>query len=185
MLDQNAVIEQLRTSIDAFIAFSFHPFFSVVGCISTCIMLLGSVISIILFFRGILPIWYRLGVGLSKRKIAIFATNECDNIAEFVLRSNLFPRKNIIRVGSNNITIASDSNATLYLVYWPEFCDNIQRVIDMKAYSTALIVYAPHSGGPIPRDILERIDREPNSIVVQFRGRLLNDILTSIITTSI
>jgi len=53
----------------------------------------------------------------------------------------------------------------------------------MKNLETALIVYAPQSEGFIDKPMMERISNERNAIVVNLRGRLLNDILVSMITT--
>jgi hypothetical protein len=49
---------------------------------------------------------------------------------------------------------------------------------------TALIVYSPQGADKIDQASLKKIDNEPNSVIVNFRGRLLNDIFTSVITTS-
>ena len=60
----------------------------------------------------------------------------------------------------------------------------IDNILKIKDDSDALIIYAPQEEGLIDRSILEKINLERNSIVVNFRGRLLNDILTCMITTS-
>jgi hypothetical protein len=49
---------------------------AVVGIIETLILLIGIVYAISLWARGILPAVLRLGNGLAKRKIAIFAKND-------------------------------------------------------------------------------------------------------------
>jgi len=55
----------------------------------------------------------------------------------------------------------------------------------MKKDSTPLIVYAPQNEGRIePQEVIDEINQHRNSVIVNFRGRLLNDILTSMITTS-
>ena len=53
-----------------------------------------------------------------------------------------------------------------------------------KNDSTALIVYAPVEFGDIPQKRMRQIGERRNVTVTNFRGRLLNDIVVSMITTS-
>jgi hypothetical protein len=72
----------------------------------------------------------------------------------------------------------------MMIVYYPEFKNYILDIISLKNDSDSLIVYAPSSGGRIDSEILDAINAQRNSIIVNMRGRLLNDILTSMITTN-
>lgn len=45
-------------------------------------------------------------------------------------------------------------------------------------------MYAPHEHGQIPREVIVAIEQKRDVIVNNFRGRLLNDIVVSMITTS-
>ncbi len=76
--------------------------------------------------------------------------------------------------------------ATLFLVFWPDWQDDIQEILNKKDDGVALIVYAPPdpNTGQIPRDKTALLDSYRNTILVNFRGRLLNDIVASMITTS-
>jgi len=49
---------------------------------------------------------------------------------------------------------------------------------------TALIIYAPQELGFISKESMAKLNQKRNVMVTNFRGRLLNDITTSIITTS-
>jgi len=168
----------------AVVSFFNHPFFVVVGGSATLIMVIGFIYTVWLVIRGLVPVWIRLGIGLSKRKIAIFATSECENLVELIEKSKLFPPRNIVCIGLDSISKANDEKCTIYLVCWNDFKSHMERILSIKAYSTALIVYAPHKGGDVDKLTMDRINEEPNSTIVRFRGRLLNDILTSILTTS-
>jgi hypothetical protein len=68
-------------------------------------------------------------------------------------------------------------------VHWKSFEEEIGKILEMKNDSTALVVYAPTNEGRIENALMERINNERNSIVVNLRGRLLNDVLVSMITT--
>jgi hypothetical protein len=158
-----------------------HPVFIVLGGISTLITLVAVLYGIYLFVRGIFPVWFRLGTGLSKRKIAIFAEKEFDDLRDMLVESGLFQKENVIKIEKQSIKKAQ--RMTLFLMHWKSFEGEIEKILEMKKLETALIVYAPQSEGFIDKPMMERISQERNSIVVNLRGRLLNDILVSMITT--
>lgn len=57
------------------------------------------------------------------------------------------------------------------------------QIMQYKKNTTNMVVYAPHRDGKIPDDLFPKINELPHTIVVNFRGRLLNDILTAMMTT--
>jgi hypothetical protein len=72
---------------------------AVVSVIEIVILLIGIAYAISLWARGILPAILRLGNGLAKRKIALFAKN--DNLASLkhlLTDSKLFREKNICEI---------------------------------------------------------------------------------------
>jgi len=144
--------------------------------------MLGVLYGIYLFFKGLLPVWYRLGMGLAKRKIAVYATNEFNDLKGLLIDSNLFTPKNIIQIDENSIKKAE--TATLLLVHWKPFEIHIDDILKIKKDSDALIIYAPQNEGRIDDETLAKINSHRNAIIVNLRGRLLNDIFTSMITTS-
>ena len=164
------------------IRFFDHPFFIIMGGVTTFIMIFGFLYTIYLVGKGVLPVWYRLGMGLSKRKIAIFADNEFDNLKDILVDSKIFESKNIIKIDKQSIKKAA--SITLLLVHWKCFESKFDEILNIKNDSDALIIYAPTAEGPIDKNNLEKINLHRNSITVNFKGRLLNDILTCMITTS-
>jgi hypothetical protein len=165
------------------ITFFDSPFFVVVGGLATIAMIAGSVYTAYLVITGILPVWYRLGIGLSKRKIAIFASSEFESLKSMLVDSKIFASKNIIQININDIVKAEKES--IFLVHWKDYKDKMGEIIKIKKDSTALVVYAPQSEGRIEDPtVLDSINSHRNSIIVNFRGRLLNDILVSLITTS-
>lgn len=66
---------------------------------------------------------------------------------------------------------------------WESCNDNIEQVfVARKSDKTAVIISA--NSGAIPRETMPLIANKSNTVVVNFKGRLLNDILNSLITTS-
>ncbi len=158
-----------------------HPFFIVLGGISTLVTLIAIAFAVYLFIKGIFPVWLRLGMGLSRRKIAVFAEKEFDGLKSMLVDSGVFHKANVIKINKGAIKKAEE--ITLFLVHWKCFEAEIDDILRMKKDSTALIVYAPQSEGFIDQASLGKINQERNSIVVNLRGRLLNDVLLSMITT--
>lgn len=162
------------------INFFNHPFFSIVGGIATIAMTAGFCYTVILVLKGVFPVWYRLGIGLSKRQIAVFAENEYTSLESMLIDSKIFYKT--IKINKNEIKKAEKE--TIFLVHWSEFKDEINEILTIKKDSTPLIIYAPTKEGSIDNENMDKINTHRNSVVVNFRGRLLNDIFTSLITTS-
>lgn len=166
--------------METIINFFNHPFFIIVGGVATILMIVGFCYTAFLVIKGVLPVWYRLGIGLSKRKISIFAKDEYQSLSDMITASKIFTTT--IQINKNDIRKAEKE--TVYLVHWKEFQDKIDDIMSIKKDSTPLIIYAPTQEGRIDDENMNKINSHRNSVVVNFRGRLLNDILTSLITTS-
>lgn len=164
------------------IDFFNHPFFIIIGGISTFVVIISLMYIIFLTIKGVFPVWYRLGIGLSKRKIAIFAEEEFNSLKDILVDSKIFYDKNIVKIDKRSIKKAD--SISLLLIHWKCFENEIEDILEIKKDSDALIIYAPQDEGFIEREKLNKLNLQRNVIIVNFRGRLLNDILTSMITTS-
>ncbi|MCF8054371.1 MAG: hypothetical protein K9K75_04035 [Deltaproteobacteria bacterium] len=157
---------------------------AIVGIIETIVLILGIGYAGFLWFRGILPAVLRLGNGLTKRKIAIFAKGDNVNSLKSLLSdSGLFREKNVFEITQKG-DLGKAEKASVYLVYWHDWSADIEKILDMKPDSCALIIYAPYDKGRIPDEQMKNLDGKRHSAVTNFRGRLLNDIVTAMITTS-
>jgi hypothetical protein len=156
-----------------------------VGRVTAVIFLVTLALGIYAWLKGILPALWRLGNGFSKRKIAIFAKGDTlIGLKGLLLDTKLFSEKNIIDVSSNN-DFGRAERATLFLVSWHDWQqDQIDEILRAKKDTTALIVYAPQDLGFIPKDKMKELDSKRNVTVANLRGRLLNDIVVSLMTTS-
>lgn len=133
--------------------------------------------------RGLFPALFRLGHGLWRRKIAVVAEGDTlSNLETLIKDSRLFNKKNIIRVAGSG-EYEAISRASVILVYWADAAATIDDVLAHKREDTALIIYAPYKDGPIPIDVMEKLETRKHVVVNNFRGRLMNDIVTSMITT--
>ena len=151
--------------------------------VTVFIVVAGLIWGLILWARGVLPAIIRLGNGLAKRRIAIFAKGDnLSSLKSLLADSNLFNEKNICEI-SKVEDIGRAEQASVYLVYWQDWTDEYKKILDKKPDGCALIIYAPTSGGRIPDGDMHELDTKRNATVTNFRGRLLNDIVTAMITT--
>ncbi|MCG8342673.1 MAG: hypothetical protein MI684_07535 [Chlorobiales bacterium] len=167
--------------MDQVISFFSHPFFILFSGMSTVIVIVTMLYSIVLVSKGVFPVLWRLGYGLSKRKIAVFADGRFDDLKAMLVDSRLFREKNILRIDKGSIKKARD--ISLLLVHWQVSKDFFEEILAMINDGDALIIYAPQNEGRIDDAGRDAINRNRNAIIVNFRGRLLNDVLTSMITT--
>lgn len=171
--------------------FSGYPFLVNTLYVVNLILLILGIISIggilyaiYLWFTGILSVLIRLGYGLSVRKIAIFARGDnFSSLKSLLLDSGIIKEKNIFHVGTGD-DLGRAETATMYLVSWADWKLEIEQILEMKRDKCALIVYAPYNDGRIPDEMMIKLDAKRHTTVTNFRGRLLNDIVSSMITTS-
>jgi len=169
-------------NFDSIVCFFNHPFFIVVRGITSILIIAGFCYTGYLVIKGVLPVWYRLGLGLSKRRIAVFGSIEnFESIKNTLSDSKIFKEENVVHISADNIDKAKDE--TIFLVDWQTFGDKIEQVFSArKNHQTPIIIYAKPTS--VPQDKMNDIGNRANTVVVNFRGRLLNDLLTSLITTS-
>jgi len=149
--------------------------FIALGGFTTLMFTIGAV-------RGIMPVLWRLGKSLHNRKIALYTDSNGLSLKTMLTDSKLFKEKNIHIIGNEEISKGLDYS--MMIVYYPDFKETIKEIIIQKKDEDSLIVYAPRSEGDIESEVLNAINKERNSIIVNMRGRLLNDVLTAMITTN-
>ncbi len=162
---------------------TFIKILNVVGYVTTLIVIIAFFAGIYKWVTGISPALWRLGKGLASRKIAVVAdVDGFTSLKSLLIDSNLFKERNIIQITTRELKKAA--NYTLLLLHWKSVSPHLNTILSDKKDETALLIYAPQEEGLISREDLGRINQHRNVIVVNFRGRLLNDIVTSLITTS-
>jgi len=159
-----------------------HPVFIISGGLTVCFATIGLFYRIGCMIFGISPIVFRIGRALWKRKIAIIGDlNSYSKLGDSLKDSHIFQKNNIMHIPLNNIDKCKD--CTVFIVDWGSAKGNIDQILDYrKNHHTSVIIYA--EPGSITQDKMLDIANRANTIVVNFRGRLLNDLLNSMVTTS-
>jgi hypothetical protein len=155
-----------------------------IGRVTTALFVIGLLVGIYGWSRGIIPAMIRLGNGFAKRKMAIFAKGDhFTSLRDLLVDSKLFKAKNIVQVSSKS-DFGRAEQSTLYLVFWPDWQNELTEILQSKKDGHAFIVYAPQESGFIPKQQMSDLSSQRNVMITNFRGRLLNDIVVSMITTS-
>jgi hypothetical protein len=157
-----------------------------IGLATTAIAVLGFFGVVLGWILGISPLLYRLGLGRWLRKITIVATSEeYASLKADMVDSGVFRDKNINHISKQDLSKVKD--AGLLLVHYGSFDEKqIKIIISNKKSEAGMVVYFPgfSQTNRIPDDIAKLINNEPHTVLVNFRGRLINDVLTTLLSTS-
>ena len=174
--------------MEAIINFFNHPFFIIFGGISVTLVIVGILLNLIFWILGIAPLLWRLGYGRWVRKIAIVANTEVyNNLKKDLVDSGIFRAGKICPITDQSLSDVKDHY--LLLVHYQSFTEeNIKTILANKKSKAGMIFYypefSPQEGQQISNEIRNEISNSSNTTIVNFRGRLLNDIVTTLITTS-
>jgi hypothetical protein len=159
-----------------------NPFFSIVGGLTTLLAVVCLLYKITCSVLGISPLVFRMGKALWRRKIAIIGNEQAySSLKECISDSRIFHDKNIIHILLDNLDKVKEQS--LLLVDWESSGDQVDQIFQSrKSHKTAVIIFA--KAGSIPPEKMSEVANKSNTVVVNAKGRLLNDILTSLITTS-
>lgn len=161
--------------------------FTVLDSISratTLALIVAAGYGAVLWARGIAPVLLRLGNGLSRRRVALFARGDMlTSLGSLLDDSKLFRRGKVVPI-SLPLDLGKAEGTSLFVMAWHDWKEELPQILARKRDGTALIVYAPQELGFIPPADLAKLNSHRNVVVCNFRGRLMNDIVVSMITTS-
>ncbi|MCA9358784.1 hypothetical protein KC926_01105 [Candidatus Kaiserbacteria bacterium] len=155
-----------------------------IGWVTAFLVLCSIVAAIIAWFLGILRPLYRLGLGLSRKRITIIANSEdSESLTNLIRNSKIFSDSRIRRICSRED--AEDiriSDVVLYKYSGSPF--TLREVLEKKDPNASIVVYAKPMEIKDPADWL-LMDEFRNVSVCNLKGRLLNDLLTLMMTTKL
>jgi hypothetical protein len=129
-------------------------------------------------------VFVRLGKNIIRKEIIIVAdSTNYDSLKTMFIDSGIFKDKNIKQGHIDSIDKYAESN---FLILHYNFCkEHIDTILNKKKDSATLIVYAPSKDGQILPNEYNLINEKRNTIIVNLRGRLLNDLLVSFMTNNL
>jgi len=162
-------------------------FIDIVGIFTTVVAILIFIWVIISWIIGAYPIFYRIGFGRWSRKITIAANSEMYNTLKTdLVDTGIFREKNISPQITNQ-SFSKIKKASLVLIHYQSFTeDEIKTILSYKQAHSGFVFYFPEFSQPdniIPKEMMKAINNEQFSTIVNMRGRLMNDIVTTLLST--
>ncbi len=165
-----------------------------INTILTIIINLEKVLALLLTIGGLYVALFRvldrLGTGLQSRKISIIA-----DAAEYTLLkkdlkdTGIFREDNVHRLKPETLDTPekaaaelSDESLLIFIYTAPEQDELLKRVLAGKQTKAGLIVYARSK---LSEELFAEIGETSNAVIVNAKGRLLNDLLNLMMTTSL
>lgn len=157
---------------------------SVLSIIEHLIAILSALWLISGFLFGFFKLLARFGT-IHSRKISIVAdVGDFDALKTDLTNTGIFKGSKVSRI--DNQHLGNVRNSKLLLVDYRYVTDDqLTDILRDKNPKCGLIIYAPRVTPPkqLPNDLMEKIGNHPYTLVVNFRGRLVNDVLTAMMTT--
>lgn len=162
-------------------------FIDIIGVLTTLFAITLFIWAIISWSMGVFPLFLRIGFGRWSRKIRIAAKNETyENLRTDLIDTGIFREKNIDQI--TNKSLAKIKNSSLVLVHYQSFSEEeIKTILSYKKSSAGFVFYFPEFSSPenvISKEMMKIMNNEQFTTVVNMRGRLINDIVTTLLSTS-
>jgi len=155
-----------------------------VGWFIVAVVIITAITTFIAWIKGILkPLW-RLGLGLSRKKITVIASQkDSESLVNLIKDSHIFTTKNIFRIISEEDSEdIKKANVILFKYSGAPF--TLKEVLEKKHDDSAIVIYAKQGEIQDSED-WKLMHKCRNISVCNLKGRLLNDLLTLMITTKL
>ena len=151
--------------------------FAIFGFLSLVALIIGA-------FTRLGKAGWRFGLALFGKQIKVVAdTEDYETIHHDLIISGLIREKNITKVRKENLSDLQD--AFMIIVSCDYLTNNeFARVINGKSSRCGLIVYSPPEKDRMPPEKMSHLNSAPFSTLCNFRGRLVNDVLLMMLSTS-
>lgn len=162
--------------------FTVGDFLGLVGNVVDTFAIVCAVAVVSLSILGLLkPIW-RFGLGVAWRKVFIVAGGDSrSEIRNDLIRSGIVKERNIKMKTRGEIGDLKGARL-LILEYGYLGEESVSDIISHKDPNCGVLVYA--KPGEIPGKVMEELNLSQHVSVVNFRGRLVNEILLLLLSTS-
>lgn len=156
----------------------------IIGGTVIIIAMIGGIITFGGWAMGISMVMKRLGLGRWYRKVTIVSDGSGgEKLKKDLVDSGVFREKNIQVIGESSLSDVKTADLIL-LDYWSLAPQKALTAIENKQNHAGLVVYSPMKKGRIADEVTKRMNDEPFTTLVQMRGRLVNDLLVTLMSTS-
>ncbi|WP_165047491.1 MULTISPECIES: hypothetical protein [unclassified Adlercreutzia] len=163
-------------------AAAINAFFSLVGTIGTIVPWALAIGFVVLAVMGLVRPAYRFGKGIAWKKVFIVANDNTRQELKGDLERSGILRKRNIRVKTDG-QISDLAGARLLILEYGYLGEKkVQEIVSNKCSDCGVLIYAKHK--EISDESMSKLNRSQHVSVVNFRGRLVNEILLLLISTS-
>lgn len=172
-------MEQMATALNSAAA--------IMDGVDIVIRVLGFIFLVVVgfgVFTGLAQATWRFGLALSWKKVYVFgAPDDFATIQSDLVDSGLIRKKNIESIAHGR---QADIDKALLIVYAckKENGRFLDEVLKRKKSRCGLIVYCPSGPKALAQEQITKINDAPFTTVCNFRGRLVNDVLLMMLSTS-
>lgn len=150
------------------------------ACTAAAIVLVAVFVA--LSIMGLFKPAYRFGKGIVWKKVFIVAdANTRQELKGDLVRSGIIKKRNIVEKTDGQISDLTGARL-LVLEYGYLGADKIQKIVADKCSDCGVLIYA--NPREIDDELMAKLNRSQHVSVVNFRGRLVNEILLLLISTS-
>lgn len=153
-----------------------------IGGATTAATIITTVVIVFFAITGLLKAMWRFGIGVAWRKVFIVADADArDELQGDLMRSGIVRKRNIKTMTRGQISNLKGARLII-LDYGYLEEDETVRIVSQKDSDCGVLVYA--KPGTIPGEVMEKLNLSQHVSVVNFRGRLVNEVLILLLSTS-
>lgn len=157
------------------------------GCIETICTGLGIAAGLAIFagsLAGVTQAMCRFGLALCAKRIVVIAgSDDFIDIKHDLVNSGLIKEKNIQHITNRHLDEVQSALLVIIVYGYLEY-EEFSAVARGKKTQCGLIVYCPPEKGRIDSQGMNLLSMIPFTALCNFRGRMVNDVLLMMLSTS-
>lgn len=161
-------------------------FISSVGTLATVVQIAMFIILVLICCRYLISVAKRFGLGLWKRQIAIITsdTNLVNSLKADLTSTGFIRAGNVVHISIENLKdLPGYSIAVIdygsFLGDKGQLCNFIEQMDS----SVGIVLYCRPEHGRLSDELMQKINNSSRVILTNFRGRLVNDVISSLVST--
>lgn len=127
---------------------------------------------------------FRFGLALSYKQISIVSDSEAyEELKQDLADSGLIKGKNIVRISKSHLPKTMKARLILVVHGYLDI-EQLKQVFSNRGPQCGLILYCPPEKERLNESEMQLLNSCPFSVLCNFRGRMVNDVLLMMLSTS-